>query len=925
MPKEGPRGAPPRMDQDILKVLQSIERLLRGASSVGSQQSTFASKAQALLEQRTRKETQKTFKAIAVAGKDTSDAFLGLNKSLVKLNSEVGTTTVSFKALNKQLAKFMSGLQSPTNSPNQQANQGPVGKVKGFLSHVFSPFRGRGGMPSANQQAASIVTPPAGGGGGSRPPTPQSISPNSNPAGNALGRLTNGLIGMSVRVFSAEKVFEGLIDAAQKITSDFIMLSRVGLGSTHNLYSMSLNALKAGMSLKEYTSMLHDNITAVSRASSIDDFDKLISAADGQLAAMGVFGAEARGLQASLAESNVMMGISQKDLQEAISGQIDAFDDLRKSTNMAADEFAKLVEHVAQNNQVQSELLGMNGRERIIRQQELLQIATVGQRLGLAANASQALADALIAQRKASVKDRIEQGGVIRQLGAFLGMGATGERAAQLNLKGRRRTSDEENEFRQLLGNMDEASQQLYQQGTLGTQNVLDHLDEAFGKGGLGEIVKANRPAQLAEESGPAKNNRDFGQHVDKFGQAVGNFLTMIRGFKESVLEPLVIGVGGALLTLFKGPIVKVLSGIGSRLGLGGGVAGVATGTARSVGGAMGAVGGYLRSVQVASAVNGPLSAMSGVFSDAASVISTGAGSIMNGLRIFTEAFAPAAALISGVMELVTGEITEALNPSGGFFDRIGGALIAALSALPQFIIDALGFVFGDSFGKQLQHGFDIFKAAASAAVKTLLSDLIGAIAKPFEWLLPADSKLAKMLRGFSNGLQDSADENFAAMDKLWSNSDATLKSLAADNKKTAETATASTTKATKTMQVASSKFNNVQEAATLSAAGIIGDARAVLASPQVQLPTQVAPAPVNTPVPQTSPAGEQSTASPTSSNNDMLSVLTNMLGVLQETLVAEKRQADNSDAMVQRLARTGAVFDSSEAVADRLLNRGHA
>jgi hypothetical protein len=685
----------------------------------------------------------------------------------------------------------------------------------------------------------------------------------------------------------------------------------------------------------------------------MDNFDKLISAADSQLSAMGIFGAEARGLQASLAESSTMMGTSQKDLQGTIAGQINTFDELRKTTNIAADEFAKLVENLSMNSQVQSELLGVSGQERIARQQELLQIATTGQRLGLTAQASQQLADALIAQRKATVKDRIEQGGAIRQLAAFLGQGGNGDRIAELNTKGRRRSADEDEELRQRLGSLDQASQQAYQNGSLGAQNVLDNLDESIGKGGLGEIIKANRPAQLAQESGPAGANKDFGQHVGEFGQFVGQLLTWGRGLKESIAAPIAAAVGGILLTVFSGPVIKMLTGAAGKLGLLGGAGGMlaeaaggagaaAAGTAETAGVVEGtavaakslwstltgipkAIAGYTNAIKFVATADGPLAALSGVFGDVVGAIKNGASLVIGGFRAFVGSFGPALALVNGVIEAITGEISDALNPSGGFFNRVGGVITAALSALPNLIIDAIGFVFGDSWGQFFRNGFDQFVALANASVKTLLSDLLGAIAKPFEWLLPKDSHLAKMIRGWSDGLEASADENFATFDKLSNDNSTSLKSISAENQKTAEKATQATTAATKKMQVAQAQFSDVQDATSVTASSIMGDAAAIKAMPQVQVPTSIAPAPVNTPA---APAGQTTGQTPTTGTETQLTApseltvaMNAMLAVMQQMLEAGKRQADNSEALV-RLARAGTTFDSSEATAYRLLNQ---
>ncbi len=111
-----------------------------------------------------------------------------------------------------------------------------------------------------------------------------------------------------------------------------------------------------------------------------------------------------------------------------------------------------------------------------------------------------------------------------------------------------------------------------------------------------------------------------------------------------------------------------------------------------------------------------------------------------------------------------------------------------------------------------------------------------------------------------------------------------------------------------------------------MSAEGIIGDARSLIGSPQVQTPKAVAPAPVNTPEQAAAPttAAKEAAQASSTANTDMMVVLQNMLQVMQANLVAETKQADNSDAMLRAL-RPGAVFADSQQLANQLLKRGNA
>lgn len=952
-------------EDDLLKALQSIDKTLKSASALSANGRTFAGKLQQSQRDRADKEARRAFKAVAVGAKETNDALLGLNKSLVTLTKEVDDTGSAFGALNVQLGRFMSSLQpveapEPVHTPiaaqekllrlltenHRQVvatlRHGTDAVVKGLSVLGQSPTS-PAPISAFNAQVAALAAGMSTLQQRGLQPLGQALTSVRVPFNLTVTRMVQrfGLVGSAAT--GLETMFSNLFEVAKRVTVDFLALSRTGLGSVSNLTDLYVSAAKAGMSLKEYTELLRENASAAARAGSLDEFDRLVSAADKQLAVLGVFGAEARGLQASLAQSGTLLGVRQDALAQSIAQQVRLFDELHRSTNMTAEEFAKLVSSVAGNEQVQRELVGLAPRERAARQAQLQQLAATGYRLGLTAEASQKLAEALIEQRKASVKDRIEQGGVLRQLGAFLGQGALGERAAQLNLKGRRRTTAEDDELRQLLGQLDRASQGLYEVGSLGAQNVLDQFEELLGKGGLGRVMGVNRTAELAQDSG-AVANRDFGRHVGEFGQWVGRLTAWARGLQESLLGPLSAAVGGALLVAFRGPIAKVLASTVGRLGGGAttAVAGGAAAAAAKGGGALAALTGPLRSFTglvtgVGASLKAYVQGLGTTFTTMRTYIGPGylgnlmgagatiakvSSGIMAGLSAFTRAFAPAAALIDGVIEAVTGEVAAALNPSGGFFERVGGVITAALSALPNFIISALELVLGKELTGGLQRGFDMFVTLANAAVRAGLSQLTGTLSTTLKYILPKDSGLVKLLDGWSSKLLDSTDENFRTFDRLWSDSSATLRSIAKDAEAAGTQAVKSTDAAAKRVAAAQQRFNNVQLTEALTANGLLQDARTLLAQPQVQSPTAVRTAPVNTPAEAANAVAAPSStvAVPTTDTTELAELLRSILQVLRQNLETQQRQAASAEALLR--ARPPAAFTSSELIADKLLKR---
>ena len=840
------------MDEQVVKLLQSIEKLLKGATAtsaatpgiLGSIKSSFSAKAQQLKQDRDDKTGAKIFRAISADIKDADKAVLALTESMVGLNKEVGKTSSSFGSLQVQMARFGAQLSGghftmPVNAPT----------VPGMKT------------PSAN---AGVLSP-----------VEKTMEQLGTPTQRVLGSMLEkfGQTGASLGLF--EKAVSASWEALKRLTGDYFQLSRVGMGSVTTLKQLSVDALLAGMSLQEYSALVKENIAFASHAGSMENFAKISSASDDMLASMGIFGAEARDLQVSLANSNVQAGVSGDKLAAAGSAQIQMFDKLRKTTNMTANEFAGLVKSVAESDTAQRELVGLAPAEKQARMAELLSISTTGQRLGLTGKASEELASALIAQRKETVQNRFESAGKIMQLGALVGQGAEGQRAAELTRKGRGKTAAETEELRTLLGGIDKASQGLYEVGTFGMQNVIDQLgpDTGQGLGAAGDIMKASRVVENTAAAGKAFN-KDFGQHVDTFGQMVGKGIALYAGYEKSAAPLLAGAVGSALLLAFKGPIFGLFKGL---LGMGGSAAGAGAGGAE---------------------------------------VAAGGLTMATGIMGLAKMFAKASGYFSAVIEMFTGEISDALNPSGGFFNRIGGMVTAFFTAIPNMIIDIIGFVFSENVSKSLKNGFDQFTSFMMGAIRVFFSDMFGGLSNALDWVGLGNSGLAKKLKAWSGATLDAADENFKAFDTLAADHNKTLTTMAADNQKTAAASTKATEVATTKATAASAKFNNVQFGNTLTAGQDVQDARTILGSPQVQVPMPVTPAAVNT----TETAAAPGTAAVAgTSPTDVLTVLNAILQVMNNSLVAEQKQATLTEQLL-RSNRT--TFNSDESRAYQLLKQ---
>lgn len=795
------------MDEEILKTLENIEKILKSSSLFGSRGlGDSASRARDAIKNRLKKSDDKTFKAVTDSVKDLDGATAVLTVGFKGLNVEVGKTTSMFGALNSQVARLVSTLQPITPATEQeQGSQRPIiGQVpiKELIERLKSNFLNLGGAIS--------------------------------------------FLGLSM---------DQLGEVVTRVTKDYFALAQVGMGSVDSLATLYKNALLSGMSLSEYTAVLKENTAVAARAGSLEEFDAITSAATSQLAVLGVFGAEAKALQATLANSATLMGVSQDKLSTTISNQISVFEKLRKTTNMTVDEFGALVKSVTESDQAQRELIGLAPEERNARIQQLMQLASVGRSLGLSAEASKKLTDAMLAQRAETVKSRFEAAGRVRQLAAFAGMGDQGERAAQIIMRGRNATDAEREELRVIAGRLDAATQSIYMAGGLGAQNVIDILSEQLGSTAFGKLMEANRPAELAEQSAQiaVKNNKDFGQHVGAFGEFVGKLFTFGAGVIKSPLGGILGGIAGAILFTFRGPILGGLSKILS--------AGAASATTAMK----------------------PLSMLKGVLGGFGTAVS-------KLLPVFIKLAGPLAA----IGEIITGKFRDALNPEGGVIAMIGGIVTSFLAAIPNLLLDAFSFIFGESLGDKIKNKFDIFLSYMNLAVKDLLAGILNLPKTVLGWLLPKDSGLVKMLDTARDALIDSATQNAAVVEQLMSDGSLTLDKLASKNRE---------------------KNKTIAQEAEVSAAKVQQAQQAMISQPSVNVPKSVTPpAPVNTDNAQVRQEKISTLTTP-----ELVTLLESILQVMQRSLAAEELQVQLAERSLEQ-NRPKASFTPTEELNFRLM-----
>lgn len=320
------------------------------------------------------------------------------------------------------------------------------------------------------------------------------------------------------------------------------------LGSTFQ--TLSINAMAAGMKLEDYTKMLDENEGTVSRFASFNDFDKQLDVGRDQLKKFGIFGQEATNLTASMVNSAQSLGVPVDDLSKSISGQMSVFETLRKTTGLTAEQFQELNRSLQQNETVQREMIGLDPAQRAARGAELLQISSMGRSLGLTAQESSKLSDALLAQRKSTVRDRFQARGRTQQALSLVGMDPeTVAEAATLAGK-RMKTPEENKRLLDIMGDYNARAEEIKQNGGDGMANAVEESQAKLDETIMKPLSDSSIAIKAAQQSGD-QINKEMNQKLSSTVQSLGTIATWIEGMAQSPIMKIGMGLVSGAISLF--------------------------------------------------------------------------------------------------------------------------------------------------------------------------------------------------------------------------------------------------------------------------------------------------------------------------------------------------------------------------------------
>jgi hypothetical protein len=839
------------MDSEELRVLKRIEDLLRKHMPGAPSRQKVAG---------ADKDDNASFKAVAASSRDLDDGILALNQAFKGLTKEVRISRATFYSLNKAMRANASMVnQTPTNQQPKQNNSSSL------LARLTSPFRN---------------------------------------FGNNLNTASSSVVGLSKSSSVLRAVFDQMRGPLQEVVNDIFMLQSKGIGAG-SLTQLYADAIKAGMSLDEYSATLDNAETALTRSGGLEKFGEQIRRSTGQLSQLGIFGPAATKMAAQMAESATSLGVPQAQLSSATDGLTQQFSVLRKTSAITADVFAELVKGVQENQDAQRELLGLAPGERLSRMQAQVQIATFGKTLGLTAQLTKAFGDELLSQRSSKYSERFEGAGRVRQIAAFTGMDATeAERLARYaKMKNTSKLSkDEIADYQNLAAKLEGGIQQKMNSGNDATVAIAELYKDTIASLPINKMMEVSGKVQLAKDSGNV-NTPDFGKNVGMFGQAVGEFATIINGMGKNPLANLAAGIAGVFAGILG---AKAIGGVG------GAISGI-VGTISAIPGKIAPAFAYVKSAM--QMVIEPFRSMGKAVETLGDVGRTIAPSIV---KAVSGAFSLFGTLIKGasiaglivdpIMEMFTGTISNAFSPDAGFLSRMGDVVFAGFRGLFTGVTGLIDTVFGTT----ITNTFD----KVLVMIRAVSLRMLRGIVDTFTSILP-DSMVPDFMKSMSKNLTAGIDNADAVLSKLADDSNQTLATIGKANSEIAKGQVDDAKKNKDQLAKIQQQTNNV----VFGTGSLATTAKETASSIAQSMPTPSPVRSVTQPTVNTTDQAQvvqnqQAKTSNSLSSPEVVNLLAQLVALLQRSVVSEELQTQYLEALSKLGVRSPNLGNNEDMIA---------
>lgn len=341
-------------------------------------------------------------------------------------------------------------------------------------------------------------------------------------------------------------------------------------------FGTELNAVRshlAGMKPEEYSRMQAENRQAINALTGgFEEFDGLISKSNKELTLLTGSLSDSTKLVADMITTSRLMGTSAVNTEAFIKSQSAVFKDLHDNLSMTSEQFSNLNQSLIQDVDIRGVLYKMNERQRQAHFEGLQQEYKTYRIMGLLPGQAENLVKAMEKLSGKSAKERLKEGARLRAIMGGMGMGAQGERAQQLMLKGARATPQEKQELASILKDANEVVSDRMSQGfahELQTQEMI-------GKAGLENLLGPNSVMvdAILGKGAIAKSPEQTSAQIfsNSIGETGASIVTAIVNLKDTLVSFLGTNFIAALLVAFGGK--SILSKAGDLLGGKGGKGG---------------------------------------------------------------------------------------------------------------------------------------------------------------------------------------------------------------------------------------------------------------------------------------------------------------------------------------------------------------
>ncbi len=384
-----------------------------------------------------------------------------------------------------------------------------------------------------------------------------------------------------------EKIAESFFTAVKEGTKHGTGLSYNPFGD--NAISL-FGAAKHGYDTKDWMNMLNSPETQRAVRSSqkgMYDFAAGLERVDKEVELYGISAKDRSEIARKNMELVTASGIRMQ--KEDATAFHDSMVQAKEAAGMAPDEFQKAMGEILSSEEVRTQLkMATSEQERRTIVDGIAAQLAQNKAMGLTTTEATAAAKALGKLAGEKPLERFKKAAKLRAMGAVMGMGAEGNRLADLTLK-KKRTPEEEAEFKRLGSQMSERYTQTGADGNVSAEIMVTQVADKLG---LEQMLGPNSPFNntLSAAVAPLKEAGDsFSKTPAEITKAFAAIEQMFSSVKNNDLLAGAAGIaaggyslskGGSLIKgLFSGGGAQTAAGGASKLGglaKGAGVAGAA-------------------------------------------------------------------------------------------------------------------------------------------------------------------------------------------------------------------------------------------------------------------------------------------------------------------------------------------------------------